>query len=514
MSHDALELGPADLLQLSQHGIAKAEAARQLALLREPVRYRTLDRPCRIGEGIERIDDSRARSLCARAAHAAAAGRVTAFIPASGAATRMFHDLLHYEVLGDQAARRWQSDLASGVAAALPVSAFMAGLSRFAFAEDLADRLGCRLAELASRDLHVLLEALLAPGGLGYAHRPKGLLAFHRYPDRARTPFEEHLHEAAVLVRDARGVCRLEFTVSAEHRDLFAALLGARKQDLEARLDVHFEVALSTQSAATDTLALNRTGAPFRDPDGRLLLRPSGHGALLGNLERLGADLVFIKNIDNVAVEDWKSATYEHARRLLGRLLEIEQQAQALAARLDDPDDAGATAEALEFAREVFGHAIAAGPRARAELASTLDRPLRVCGMVPNAGEPGGGPFFVRDASGHVARQIVESAEVDMDSPTQKQVWRSSTHFNPVFLACSLRDRHGRPHVLESFADASAAMVARKSAGGETLLALERPGLWNGGMARWNTVFVEVPAATFNPVKTVLDLLRREHQPQ
>jgi hypothetical protein len=271
-------------------------------------------------------------------------------------------------------------------------------------------------------------------------------------------------------------------------------------------------VSFSTQHPSSDTLAARPEGGPFRDADSRLVFRPSGHGALLRNLAESGADVAFLKNIDNVCVERLREPTRRWSRALVALAAELSARAHALLARLDDSADAQAPAAAAAYLGESLG--VAAPARAtRAELAELLDRPLRVCGMVANTGEPGGGPFWVRGDDGRVTRQIVELAQVDPRSPAQQEILARATHFNPVFLACALRDRHGRTHDLERFVDPQAAIVTRKSHGESELLALERPGLWNGAMAGWHTLFVEVPLAVFTPVKTVLDLLRPEHQP-
>jgi hypothetical protein len=269
-------------------------------------------------------------------------------------------------------------------------------------------------------------------------------------------------------------------------------------------------VGFSEQHPATDTIAADPAGGPFRGPAGELVFRPAGHGALLRNLGELGADLVFLKNIDNVAVARLREPTSRWSAALVALAAEYAARAGALAVRLHDAADAQAEEEARAFLRDALGETQPAS--SREELLGLLERPMRVCGMVRNTGEPGGGPFWVRGADGRVTRQVVESVQVDPASPEQLAILRSATHFNPVFLACSLRDRHGRPWDLDRFTDPDAVLVTRKSAFGRDLLALERPGLWNGAMARWNTIFVEVPLEVFNPVKTVLDLLRPEHQ--
>lgn len=499
----------ADRASLAARGIPAAEAARQLALMAHPPGYAELARPCTPGDGIERLDESRLPALLDAHAAAAAAGRVSAFVPASGAATRMFKELL--SALAGAA----EPGPEAGGDDAAAVRAFVAGLPRFAFHEALAAVLaerGLDAASLRERGpWRPLLEALLQPEGLDYARLPKGLLAFHRDAAGARTPFEEHLAEAAQFARDGEGRCRLHFTVSPEHRGRFEALLAAAGPRLAAALGVTWDVGFSEQHPATDTLAADPAGGPFRDEQGRLLFRPAGHGALLRNLEDAGGDLVFVKNIDNVAEARLRPESLRWSRALLGLAASLADRAAMLVTRLERPEDAAAVGEARAFVRDALGESDA--PDERAALRARLARPLRVCGMVPNTGEPGGGPFWVRGRDGRVTRQVVESAQVDPRSPEQRALLAAATHFNPVYFACALRGAGGRPFALDEWVDPDAVIVTRKSAGGRDLLALERPGLWNGAMAHWNTIFVEVPLAVFNPVKTVLDLLRPEHQP-
>lgn len=512
MSFGAENFTAADRRALAARGVTPEEAAAQLARLAAPPAYAVLDRPCTIGDGIVRLASARFESLLAAHAAAAAAGRVGAFVPASGAATRMFKDLL--------AARSLPGDiepaavLASATPEARALAAWVDGLPRLAHRDALAAALAARGldAEALRRagPWRPLLEALLAPEGLDCARAPKALLAFHRTPAGPRTAFEEHLAEAAEFSRDSHGRCRLHFTVSPEHRAGFEALLAEAGARQEAATGSRFEVSFSEQHPATDTLAADLAGGPFRDASGALLFRPAGHGALLRNLAGSDGDLVFVKNIDNVATDRFREETLRWSRALTGLAAELAAGAAAHAARLAaSSDDAGALAAARAFLAEAFGDAVADADHAT--LRARLERPVRVCGMVPNTGEPGGGPFWVRDAGGGVTRQVVESAQV-APAAAQQEVLRSATHFNPVFLACALRDGAGRAHDLARFVDEDAVIVTRKSSGGRDLLALERPGLWNGAMARWNTVFVEVPLAVFNPVKTVLDLLRPAHQ--
>jgi len=531
------DLTPADLEQLRARGIEPAEAERQLALLRDPPPKARLVRPCTAGDGIVRLEPPERERLGALFDRAAADGRVTRMVPASGAATRMFHALV--EVLEGAGAVPERDALgaaaAGGDADARAVLEFVAGLDELALRDELAAALAAAGAPgiddcRRSGDFLPLLATLLrdGDGGLGYLQRPKGLIPFHRYGRgeagvEIRTPFEEHLGEAAASIGDRDGRCGLHFTVAPEHEAEFRALLAAAAPRLGERAAVRLEVGFSHQSPATDTLAVDLEGRPFRDDDGTLLLRPGGHGALLGNLDALargGAELAQLKNIDNV-VPDRRRGPVVHWQRALGGLL-VERlgRAHGLLERLEEeaerggPPDPKLLAEAERFCAEALGRPLPPAPAEmrRAAVVDRLDRPLRVCGMVPNRGEPGGGPFWVDGRNGGVSPQIVEKAEIDLDDPEQAAILAPATHFNAVDLACALRDRRGRPYPLAAFADPAAVFIAEKSHHGRPLRALERPGLWNGGMARWNTVLVEVPAETFAPVKTVLDLLRPEHR--
>jgi hypothetical protein len=498
-----------DLRQLADLGISPEAAARQVEIFRHPPAPTHLLRPCRPGDGIRTLSDGEKPRLRALAEEGAAAGRISRFVPASGAATRMFKDLLAFETTGK---------------AGPEVETFFENLERFAFAEALA-------AAMAREDLDMrrllahpeeagrqeILSFLLTPAGLDYADLPKGLLLFHRAPGGPRTPFEEHLVEAARIERSAEGLCRLHFTVSPQHEAGFRELLAIAGPRLGERFDARFEVSFSHQEAVTDTLAVDLENRPFRQADGSLLLRPGGHGALLGNLAawgRAGGDLVLLKNIDNVVHDAGKPLVDEWKRLLVGLLVDLERRAHDLACRLEEGADPELLDEAERFLSDELSVAIPFLPldeRAR-RLAERLDRPLRVSGVVPNTGEPGGGPFWVRSAAGEVSLQIVETSQIDPGSPEQQARLAASTHFNPVDLVCSLKDRHGRPRDLERYVDPDTVFLSEKSHEGRPLKALERPGLWNGAMAGWNTVFVEVPRATFAPVKTVLDLLRPEHQ--
>jgi hypothetical protein len=488
-----------DIRQMAALGIAPEEAARQIELFRNPPPYTRVLRPCTVGDGIRQLFPSDPADLLAAWERAAAQGRLGKFVPASGAATRMFQGLL---------------------TPSPDVERFFANLPRFAFYDDLAAAIEKQGTSLDDRE--TVLRTLLQEPGLGYAELPKGLLKFHREDGEVRTAFEEHLVEAAVYTKDANGLCRLHFTVSPQHEAGFVRLLEEIRPRYEERFGCRFEVTFSHQSRATDTVAVDLENRPFRQDDGTLLFRPGGHGALLHNLQQLanlGWDVALLKNIDNVVPDSRKAPTLLWKKILAGALVTLQERIFHYLDRLESgPISLELLDEIDKFMaddllrRAPREDALAGSEARRTMLIHLLDRPLRVCGVVRNQGEPGGGPFWVESPVGDISLQIVETSQIDPQSPEQQKTLRTSSHFNPVDLACALRNRHGQPYDLNRFVDPATVFIASKSHEGRPLKALERPGLWNGAMAGWNTVFIEVPDETFAPVKTVLDLLRPEHQ--
>lgn len=498
-----------DSKQLAALGIARAEFERQLELFAQPPPALHLDRPCRVGDGITVLDPEREPWLLARAEGARRAGRCQAFIPASGAASRMFEAALGCLLAG--AVDSGGSDGASAATLAL-----LRELEATPFREPLGQLLAGRgedFRRLRDAGRHLdLLEALLLPAGLDYARTPKALLPFHDAAPGPRTAFEEHLWEAAVTVAGPGGIARVHFTIAADHEPAFRAELERVMPGVTTATGVALEVTFSHQDCATGTIAVDLDNQPYRLADGTLLFRPGGHGALLSNLQALaiaGADLVFVKNIDNVLPDSGRNLVVGWRLLLLGHLLELEAELTHWRRRAGE--DAEGRAGAAAFLAERFGLRPPVAEPTEHSLQERLRRPLRVCGMVRNQGEPGGGPFWAADREGEITRQIVEASQVSAD-PAQRAILASSTHFNPVDLVCALRDPEGKPYELAAFVDPSTVFITEKSADGRPLKALERPGLWNGAMAGWHTAFVEVPAATFAPVKTVLDLLRPEHR--
>jgi hypothetical protein len=513
-----------DYEQIQRLGISEAEVERQLRLFTEGVRPLQLKKPCTVGDGIERLESDQQESLIARWQEAAAEGRLGEFVPASGAATRMFA-FLHR--VRKELPRITRADIETGAAREdgdyQEFQKFIASLDRFALVEPLRKVMAeasISLDErLASGEYTEIVDFLLQPTGLDFDSLPKALIPFHRYPDHLRTPVEEHLVEVTHTVADGSRHCSLHFTVAPEIEQAVVEHGRRAASNYGEQLDVHYEITFSLQSSATNTLAVDLDNRPFRRDDGSLLFRPGGHGALLENLNRLQSDVVFIKNIDNVVTDDHRDLVVRHQRVLAGKLLELQEKMYRYLKLLSiGPVTMRDQAEIIDFASNGL-KAFSEEELSRlteeerlSQMFQALNRPLRVCGMVINRGEPGGGPFWVREPSGRLSLQIVEGSQVDDTSPEQIDIFESSTHFSPVNLVCGLRDFQGRPFDLSQYVDPQAVFIARKTEEGQDLKALERPGLWNGGMAHWNTVFVEIPEETFNPVKTINDLLRGGHQ--
>jgi len=418
------------------------------------------------------------------------------FVPASGAASRMFKSLFAFLEEG-------KSDKST--------NQFFERLSEFAFYDDLQKVLP------ENADEKTIADYYLTSKGLEYGTLPKGLLKFHKYEKANRTAIEEHLVEGANYA-NTDGIVKLHFTVSPEHLSRFKALLDAVLPTYEADYGVKYDITFSEQRKSTDTIAVNLDNTPFREKDGSLLFRPAGHGALLANLNDIDANIVFIKNIDNVVPDRIKQTTYDYKKALAGVLLHYQDKIFDYQHQLTEWASQPLINELTEFFEKELcvlqNSAFTDLPHNEkvAYFLKKLNRPLRVCGVVKNTGEPGGGPFWCKNADRTTSLQIVESAQVDLDDEEQKAIFNNSTHFNPVDLICSLKNNKGEKFDLLKFRDPKTGFVTQKSKDGKDLKAQELPGLWNGAMSDWNTIFVEVPLITFNPVKTVNDLLRDEHQ--
>ncbi|MCQ2169241.1 MAG: DUF4301 family protein [Bacteroidales bacterium] len=464
------------------------------------------------GRGIEVLGEKEQRDAVDYLSTAEVKGKCK-FVPASGAASRMFKDIFAGIDEPNDAVRKLSDNI-----------------RRFAFYDPEVFVEGGNVAK-----------ELLTKEGLDYGSKPKGVLKFHRYPSELRTALAEHLVEGQAYMRNADGTVNLVVTISPEHLPLFESALAEVKDEYEKRYGVRYNISFVYQDKETDTVAVDNDNRPFLKEDGTVLFRPAGHGALIYNLNAVDDELVSIKNIDNVCVEKMQPLTAHWKKVLMGRALQLRDRIfgyiyaldQIEACQLHNPDphipgynaileDAFATDEAQELCNEIEEFLrselcveipLAKGCRERAEaLRAKLNRPVRVCGMVRNLGEPGGGPYIIRAADGSTSLQILEGAQINREDSIASGAMAGATHFNPVDLVCCLRDSEGKKFNLLDFVDEETGFISSKSYQGRELKALELPGLWNGSMSDWNTLFVEVPVETFNPVKVVLDLLRPAHQ--
>jgi hypothetical protein len=470
-----------------------------------------LIRPARIGDGIVQVTPEDRDTLISLHNHAARRGRMLKFVPASGVASRLFKDW-------QRCYRRGSFD--SGESSVK----FLQTIPKFAFYDDLKDAMAQDGQNLEScihdNRCADILEYILTRKGLNYAYLPKGLLKFHIYPGHNRTAVEEHLVESALYVRDARNICRTHFTVPEEHESQFRDFLSRVKGDYENLYGVRYEIAVTVQLPSTDTIAMDLNNRPFRGRKGEILFRPGGHGAVLQNLNALDGDIIFLKNIDNVVPDRLKDITVLYKKVLGGYLVRLQDEIFRILNLLSEKGvDDVKLPSIIRFCRKRLFVSLPDGfknysaPAKKKYIFQKLNRPIRVCGMVKNEGEPGGGPFWVEEKDGTQSLQIVDQNQIDSHSKEQEDVWRSSTHFNPVDLVCGVRNYRGERFDLRLYANRDAVSISIKPYEERELKVLELPGLWNGSMAFWNTVFVEVPLETFNPVKTVEDLLRKSHLP-
>lgn len=503
-----MNLDERDREMLKAHGIKEEDLQRYLHHFEKNDWYVTLHRPCTLGDGIIKVKPEEERELVRLFEAEAKKGRAMKFVPASGAATRMFQCLWRLLECPDvetyqDLIRKAEQDKELREAAL-----FFDRIKEFAFADAVIDRCakisGYTLNEFFSKgSIKRLAKAVLDDLGLG--HLPKALIPFHPYPEGPRTAFEEHVIEACGYVKDEKGIARLHFTVSNDNLDRF---VKARTEIVEKMLasDCKPEISFSIQSPSTNTPAVDPENRLFRNQEGQLLLRPGGHGSLLRNLQNCDGDIVFIKNIDNVLPDARKPLVIHWQKILGGLLIRLEKDIFEAIRQIETHGNKARS----NFERvcnlwgiELSNHEGLSGE----EMKEILNRPKRVCGVVKNVGAPGGGPFWVIDGRGRLSKQIVELPQVRMTDPKQRSIWESSTHFNPVHIVCSLRDHKGEPYNLEDFVDRNAVIITHKHYKGRPIKVIEHPGLWNGGMAYWITLFVEIPSETFRPVKKIIDLL-------
>ena len=500
-----------DILQIQQKGMSEAQIEAQLECFRKGFGFLRLKGAAAIGKGIIAPSEDEAEAyIQAWNDYKTEGHAITKFVPASGAASRMFKNMFEF-LNADYEEPTTDFE-----------KAFFAHIHYFAFFDALND--ACFLNEgkgvdalVEEGDFKAVVANMLGEEGLNYGQLPKGLLQFHAYDDCAKTPVEEHLTEAA-LYASSKGEAAVHFTVSSEHRELFRQLIDRVLPEVQDKYKITYKVSLSEQKPSTDTIAVNMDNTPFRTSDGKLLFRPGGHGALIENLNDLESDIVFIKNIDNVVPDRLKADTVFWKQVIAGVLVKAQKQAFEYLRLLDSHkyshDD---LEEIIRFVRHTLGNDVPGlknleDTELHLFLWKKLNRPMRVCGVVKNVGEPGGGPFLAYNPDGSISLQILESSQIDQNNPEYMKMFAEGTHFNPVDLVCAVRNYRGEKFNLPDFVDPATGFISYKSKDGKELKALELPGLWNGAMSDWNTIMVEVPLTTFNPVKTVNDLLRPQHQ--
>ena len=472
-----------DISQIEARGLSVAEVERQIDNFRNGFPSLPVVRAASGGDGVRQLSEEELHQAEELYKSRSKSIKTIKFVPASGAATRMFKELFEY--VNDN--KRTPG-----------IDKLITNLEKFAFFAELAKFLKPQID-----DKDVVRNIII--DGLGYGSKPKGLVTFHSYKEGARKPVEEHLVEAALYASDGERAA-IHFTVSPEHKAGFLNLLDERQSHYEKKYGIKYDVSFSEQSPATDTIAVNPDNTPFRNEDGTLLFRPAGHGALIDNLDKLDADIIFVKNIDNVTTDERKPDTITYKRVLAGELLRLQERSFELLRALERGEDR------YEEAKTFLCNDLCCKlpeDASRELIKESLDRPIRVCGMVKNEGEPGGGPFWVGDDQGREQLQIAESSQIAKED---MHLMKEATHFNPVDLVCGVQRYDGTKYDLTKYTDPKTGFISQKSAGGRDLRAQELPGLWNGAMANWNTLFVEVPISTFSPVKVVQDLLRPEHQ--
>ncbi len=504
-----------DLVFIEERGSDLNTVKEQVKNFEKEFPFMEIIQAATVGKGIIQLDESHVDEFVHFFEHQLEKGiSLLKFVPASGAASRMFKSL--YTAIGQLEEGTPEAEVLQNK----EIKVFFDRLKDFALYPDLEKAAAKPLDQLSKLEI---LKLVLTESGLDYGNLPKGLLQFHQYNEKSRTPFEEHGVEGARYAKEKDGKVKIHFTVSPEHQKAFEAHLKEVQQAYEREFNVSYEITFSQQKPATDTIAVDMDNKPFRNEDNSLLFRPAGHGALLDNLNDLDADLIFIKNIDNVVPDYLKGETVKYKKALAGLLLNYQKRIfsyqQILNERHYTALDSKFYAEASSFLENVLNVTPPVNQyySEKEELYHYLklkfNRPIRVCGMVKNEGEPGGGPFWAKNADGSISLQIVESVQVDLSNEQQKNIVQKATHFNPVDLVCGTKNYKGESYNLLKYRDSKTGFISYKSKDGKELKAQELPGLWNGAMADWNTLFVEVPILTFNPVKTVNDLLRKEHQP-
>lgn len=516
----AFSITSSDLKLLEKKGITEDQLIKQIEQFKKGFPFINLKQAATPEKGILQLTEEDLEDLIHWFNENKEHYSILKFVPASGAASRMFKDLFAFMEQSDPNSTAFSEEELQNPNS---VAYCFEHLKKFAFYPDLQKAItqaGLEIDQLLSqKDYQTILRYLLTDKGLNYGALPKALLRFHKYPDGNRLALEEHLVEAAHYSFNKEKIARVHFTNSPEHKKAFLKAIESVLPKYEAQFNVKFEIDFSEQKPATDTLAVDLNNEPFRNEDGSLLFRPGGHGALIENLNELEEEIIFIKNIDNIVPDKLRDTTYEYKMAIGGLLIKMQMLTFELLEKLDDGNLTMEELDAMAKSAEEF--LMIEIPNAYYGfdemekidfLFTKLNRPIRVCGMVKNEGEPGGGPFWVENEDGEVSLQIVESSQMDKNNPKQMAIVENATHFNPVDLVCGIYDFRGNKFDLTQFVDPQTGFISQKSKDGRDLKALELPGLWNGAMADWITIFVETPIITFNPVKTVNDLLRPQHQ--
>ncbi len=510
-----------DFVQIYNRGISFETILKQLKNFEKGIAKSNLIRPATINDGILSLSEDQFQQKALFFDEQKDKFKIKKFVPASGAATRMYKFLTAFvndfdikkETINAYINRKNDKELAI----------FIVGMEKFPFFETVDKKLREIYPdfETLERDYknYYFIKLLLSPDYFNSANKPKAVLPFHLYKTHIANPIEEHFNEC-VHYASSKNVSNLHFTVSEIHQELFEKAVREVKEKIEKHSGITINIGYSYQNRSTDSITIDAENKLVKDKNGDLIFRPGGHGALIENLNNLDSDLIFIKNIDNVIQNHIDKITL-YKKALAGVLIEVQQKVFEC---LDSIDRHEIKEEQLEdilvFAKEKLNIKMSDDfnkftfENKINKIKEILNRPIRVCGMVKNEGEPGGGPFWVMNDQGNASLQIVETSQVDLANKKQLAILTESTHFNPVDLVCSIKNYKSENFNLLNFVDQNAGFIVEKSVEGKTVRSYELPGLWNGSMANWLTVFVAVPLITFNPVKTVNDLLKAAHQPQ
>ncbi len=491
-----MKLTEKDRIEIASRGITEEQLQQQLDKYESGFLFAELTHAAVIGNGVRSLSENKINHYVSYYDQFRKNRSIHKFVPASGAASRMFKDIFQFiesPGLDHQIVKTLINHSALGMTATI---------------QGIADRTGVNIKTDSLDGLVNIAKILVSKEGLNYGNLPKGYIIFHKYEHEVRTAFEEHLVEGALYAAGTNGAVNIQFTVSAEFLDLVKDLIDGIAPLYEKRYNVKYNISYSVQLPSTDTIAVDLKNQPIRI-NNELVFRPGGHGALIANLQKIDADIIFIKNIDNIVPDRLKDVTVKYKKMLTGYLMAMQDKAFEYLEQLEGDYTSELLDEIAAFIQERLG--LKGKLKTREDIFAVLNRPIRVCGMVKNEGEPGGGPFWVKNIDGFESLQIVESSQIDLDKDDQKEILAKATHFNPVDIVCSTKNYKGEKLDLSNYVDHETGFIAQKSKDGLEFKQQELPGLWNGAMAYWTTVFIEVPGITFNPVKTVSDLLRPEH---